>query len=96
MPFCYAIPSVPYCTCGQTFGLLYKLFYKKVKDNISPIEALEQLDVIRGCCKSRLLALTRYDMIDSAHNAFIDETAGIEKGFPDILPHVKITIIGIE
>lgn len=97
MSFNYAIPTTQFCTDGQVLGQIYKLFYNLVKkENKSAVEALEILGITRSCCRSKLLCLSRYIMIDSAHDAFIDETTGIEKGFPDILPKVKINIIGIE
>ena len=81
----YSIPN-DNCSCRdendnpRKIGKSYREFFDKLKEGKKGVEALDEMGILRCCCRIKLLCLATEPMIDRSKDRFIDNTV-----FPPIV-----------
>ena len=89
----YSIPN-DNCTCRDENGdltkisLRYREFYEKIKSGKTGVEALNEMNMLRTCCRIKLLCLAVEPMIDRSTDRMTDLTVypNIKKNTRDLTP----------
>ena len=85
----YQLPN-DCCSCrdenGDPYkiGKKYKVYYEKLKEGMTAADALRDMDVMKTCCRLKLLCLSTDVMLDRSKERFVDNTV-----FPHIIIHTR-------
>lgn len=85
----YQLPN-DCCSCrdenGDTtkIGRRYREYYEKLNSGISANEALNEMKIMRCCCRLKLLSLSTDVMIDRSKERFVDNTV-----HPNVIVHTR-------
>jgi DNA-directed RNA polymerase subunit N (RpoN/RPB10) len=66
------ILSVRCYSCGKVIGGMWQRYQNKLKNNITPEKALDELGLVRYCCRTMLLS----------HVELIDELLDFKESLP--------------
>ena len=81
----YSIPN-DNCSCRdengnpRKTGKRYREFFEKLKEGKKGVQALDEMGILRTCCRVKLLCLATEPMLDRSKDRFIDNTV-----FPPIV-----------
>ena len=85
----YNIPN-NVCSCRDEFGnpvkigREYKEFFEKLKEGVRGADALDEMKIMKTCCRIKLLCLATEPMIDRSKERFIDNTV-----FPPVITNTR-------
>lgn len=92
----YQIPN-DFCSCRDKngdptkIGKNFRFFFNKLSEGKSGAESLNELGIMRTCCRLKYLCFSNEPMIDRSSERFIDTTV-----FPNILEGTRELSPGIE
>ena len=85
----YQLPN-DCCSCRTKngdvlkIGKKYREYFVKIKSGTKAVDALDEMEIMRTCCRIKLLNLSTEIMIDRSKNRFVDNTV-----FPNIVMNTR-------
>jgi len=85
----YQLPN-DCCSCRDKnddpvkIGKKYREYYDKLKSGMTGVEALNDMNIKRTCCRLKLLCLSTDVMLDRSKERFVDNTV-----FPNVIVHTR-------
>lgn len=88
--FYYSAPRAV-CTCGRINGDTFRTICERMRDGEKTVNILNDLKIMRMCCRMNFLCLTNLLMLEQSVNAYIDEANRIVRPEEDIKPGFILT-----